>query len=31
LKYGKDMYTGRRIAVEIREALEKDVLEQILA
>jgi 5-formaminoimidazole-4-carboxamide-1-(beta)-D-ribofuranosyl 5'-monophosphate synthetase len=31
LKYGKDMYTGRRIAVEIKEALEKDVLEQILA
>ena len=31
LKYGKDMYTGRRIAVEIKEALEKDMLEQILA
>ena len=31
LKYGKDMYTGRRIAVEIKEALEKDVLEQVLA
>jgi len=25
------MYAGRRIAVEIREALEKDMLEKILA
>ncbi len=31
LKYGKEMYTGRRIAVEIREAREKDRLNEILA
>jgi 5-formaminoimidazole-4-carboxamide-1-(beta)-D-ribofuranosyl 5'-monophosphate synthetase len=31
LKYGKEMYTGRRIAVEIREAREKDRLSEILA
>jgi 5-formaminoimidazole-4-carboxamide-1-(beta)-D-ribofuranosyl 5'-monophosphate synthetase len=31
LKYGKDMYTGRRIAVEVKEAIEKGILEQILA
>jgi 5-formaminoimidazole-4-carboxamide-1-(beta)-D-ribofuranosyl 5'-monophosphate synthetase len=31
LKYGKDMYTGRRIAMEIREAREKDRLNEILA
>jgi 5-formaminoimidazole-4-carboxamide-1-(beta)-D-ribofuranosyl 5'-monophosphate synthetase len=31
LKYGKEMYTGRRIAVEIREAREKDRLKEILA
>jgi 5-formaminoimidazole-4-carboxamide-1-(beta)-D-ribofuranosyl 5'-monophosphate synthetase len=31
LKYGKDMYTGRRIAVEIKEALGKNRLNEILA
>ena len=31
LKYGKDMYTGRRIAVEIKEALRKNRLNEILA
>lgn len=31
LKYGKEMYTGRRIAMEIREAREKDRLNEILA
>ena len=31
LKYGKEMYTGRRIAMEIREALGKDRLKDILA
>jgi 5-formaminoimidazole-4-carboxamide-1-(beta)-D-ribofuranosyl 5'-monophosphate synthetase len=31
LKYGKDMYTGRRIAVEIKEALKTGRLNDVLA
>ncbi len=29
LKYGEGMYMGRRIAMEIREAIEQDALEEI--